>query len=100
MLLQQTKFRLCSAGELILSPVDLIQDMYFTLLGIVLYSTCGGLVLTRRLSSPPLYTVPYTHDSSAAVLTAWLSLGTAAMMFLDLSVAYLDSEELEETPSV
>lgn len=91
---------MCSTGELIFSPLDLVQDMYFTLLGVILYGTCGGLVLARRLGNPPPYTVPYTFDSSGALLTAWLSVATAAMLLLDLTLAYMDSEEFEETPSV
>ncbi|XP_073944784.1 uncharacterized protein isoform X1 [Choristoneura fumiferana] len=84
-------------GEMIFAPLDLVQDMYFGILGMGLFSVCGGLVLAARL---PKATYPRTGDQTAAVVAGSLAIINAVLMFLDISLAYLDSEEFDDEASV
>ncbi|XP_061713128.1 uncharacterized protein LOC133521982 isoform X1 [Cydia pomonella] len=84
-------------GEMIFAPLDLLQDMYFGIVGMIMFSVCGGLVLSARLK-PSI--VPRTGDPTAGTIAASLALLNALLMFLDLSMGYLDSEEFNEETSV
>lgn len=84
-------------GEMLFAPLDLVQDMYFGMLGVALFSVSGGLVLSARVRTS-MY--PRTGDSNAAILAASLALLNAVFMLFDLSLAYLDSEEYDEEASV
>ncbi|XP_022831202.1 uncharacterized protein LOC111359786 isoform X2 [Spodoptera litura] len=84
-------------GEMLFAPLDLVQDMYFGMLGVALFSVSGGLVLSARVRTS---VYPRTGDSNAAILAASLALLNAVFMLFDLSLAYLDSEEYDEEASV
>ncbi|CAH2037238.1 unnamed protein product, partial [Iphiclides podalirius] len=84
-------------GEMIFAPLDLVQDMYFGILGVGLYSVCGGLVLAARTHDP---SYPRTGDPTAALVSASLAIVNALVMLFDLSLAYLDSEEYDEEASI
>lgn len=84
-------------GEMLFAPLDLVQDMYFGMLGVALFSVSGGLVLAARIKSSPY---PRTGDCNAAYLGAALAILNAVFMLFDLSLAYLDSEEYDEEASV
>ncbi|CAG9786057.1 unnamed protein product [Diatraea saccharalis] len=78
---------------MIFAPLDLVQDMYYGILGIALFAISGGLVLSAR-TRPSLY--PRTGDPTLALIGGSLAIANAFMMLFDLSLAYLDSEEFEE----
>ncbi|XP_028160066.1 uncharacterized protein LOC135075009 isoform X2 [Ostrinia nubilalis] len=80
-------------GEMIFAPLDLVQDMYFGILGIGLFTVSGGLVLSSRVK-PAAY--PRTGDHTAAMIAGSLAITNAFIMLFDLSLAYLDSEEFDE----
>ncbi|XP_021192260.1 uncharacterized protein LOC110377628 isoform X2 [Helicoverpa armigera] len=84
-------------GEMLFAPLDLVQDMYFGMLGVALFSVSGGLVLSARVKGSVF---PRTGDSNAALLAASLAILNAVFMLFDLSLAYLDSEEYDEEASV
>ncbi|XP_041978283.1 uncharacterized protein LOC121732468 isoform X1 [Aricia agestis] len=81
-------------GEMIFSPLDLVQDIYFGILGVGLFSVCGGIILCARTR-----TVPYlrTGDYYVAITLGSVSILNSLIMLFDLSLAYLDSEVDEET---
>lgn len=82
---------------MLFAPLDLVQDMYFGMLGVVLFSVSGGLVLSARVKGS---VYPRTGDYNAALLGASLAIMNAVFMLFDLSLAYLDSEEYDEEASV
>lgn len=82
---------------MIFAPLDLVQDMYFGILGVGLNSVCGGLVLAARVHDSPY---PRTGDQTAALVAASLAIVNAVLMLFDLSLAYLDSEEYDEEASI
>ncbi|KAJ8729982.1 hypothetical protein PYW07_017020 [Mythimna separata] len=84
-------------GEMLFAPLDLVQDMYYGMLGVALFSVSGGLVLAARVKTSYC---PRTGDSNAAILGASLAIMNAIFMLFDLSLAYLDSEEFDEEASV
>lgn len=84
-------------GEMLFAPLDLVQDMYFGILGVALFSVSGGLVLSARIKTAPY---PRTGDYNAALLGAAIAILNAVFMLFDLSLAYLDSEEYDEEASV
>ncbi|XP_004932514.2 uncharacterized protein LOC101743423 isoform X2 [Bombyx mori] len=84
-------------GEMIFAPLDLVQDMYFGLLGATLFSTSGGLVLSARVRGA---TYPRTGDHNAALLAGSLAVVNAFIMIFDLTLAYMDSEEFDDEASV
>lgn len=84
-------------GEIIFAHIDLIQDIYFGIVGVILFSICGGLVLSARLKDTPY---PRTGDYYAALITGPLAILNAVMMLFDLILAYLDSEEYEDDVSI
>lgn len=84
-------------GEMLLAPVDLVQDMYFGLLGMALFSVSGGLVLSARVRGSSF---PRTGDHNAAVLAGSLAVVNASLMLFDLILAYVDSEEYDDEASV
>ncbi|XP_075974012.1 uncharacterized protein LOC142975167 [Anticarsia gemmatalis] len=84
-------------GEMLLAPLDLVQDMYFGILGVGMFATSGSMVMSNRVKNS-LY--PRMGDHNSAILLASLSLLNALFMFLDLSMAYFDSEEFDEEASV
>lgn len=79
------------------APLDLVQDMYFGLLGIALFSLSGGLVLSSRIKGVPY---PRTGDRVVAMVMGSISVAIALIFFFDLSLAYLDSEEYDDEASV
>lgn len=79
------------------APVDLVQDMFFGIIGIGMFAVCGGMILVNRMKSQAL---PRTGDHSAAVTQGCLSLVCALVLLFDLSLAYLDSEEFDDEASV
>lgn len=82
---------------MLFAPLDLVQDMYFGMLGVALFSVSGGLVLSARVKGS---LCPRTGDYNAALLAASLAILNAVFMLFDLSLAYLDSEEYDEEASV
>lgn len=82
---------------MLFAPLDLVQDMYYGMLGVALFSVSGGLVVAARTKASPY---PRTGDSNAAFLCAALAFLNAVFMLFDLSLAYLDSEEFDEEASV
>lgn len=76
-----------------MAPLDLVQDMYFGILGMGLFSVSGGLILSAR-NRDSLY--PRTGDRTFALIYGSLAILTAVIMLFDLSLAYLDSEEFDE----
>ncbi|KAL0841404.1 hypothetical protein ABMA28_015097 [Loxostege sticticalis] len=80
-------------GEMIFAPLDLVQDMYFGILGMGLFTISGGLVLSSRVK-PSAY--PRTGDHTIAMIVGSLAIVEAFIMLFDLSLAYLDSEEFDE----
>ncbi|XP_059047171.1 uncharacterized protein LOC131842609 isoform X2 [Achroia grisella] len=84
-------------GEIIFSPLDLVQDMYFGILGTGFFAISGGLVLSSRIRGS---SYPRTGDYNAALLCGSLAILNALIMLFDLSLAYLDSEEFDEETSV
>ncbi|XP_050346142.1 uncharacterized protein LOC126770675 [Nymphalis io] len=84
-------------GEMLFAPLDLVQDMYFGILGIGLFSVSGGLVLSARTKTS-IY--PRTGDHNAALIVGSLSVLNALLMLFDLSLAYMDSEQFDEDASV
>lgn len=82
---------------MLFAPLDLVQDMYFGIIGVGLFSVSGGLVLSARVKGT---VAPRTGDHYAALLAASLSILNAVFMLFDLSLAYLDSEEFDEDASV
>ncbi|XP_026754115.1 uncharacterized protein LOC113514272 [Galleria mellonella] len=84
-------------GEMIFSPLDLVQDMYFGILGTGFFAASGGLVLSSRARGS---SYPRTGDHTAALLCGSLAVLNAIIMLFDLSLAYLDSEEFDEETSV
>nr|XP_037872719.1 uncharacterized protein LOC101743423 isoform X3 [Bombyx mori] len=84
-------------SEMIFAPLDLVQDMYFGLLGATLFSTSGGLVLSARVRGA---TYPRTGDHNAALLAGSLAVVNAFIMIFDLTLAYMDSEEFDDEASV
>lgn len=82
---------------MLFAPLDLVQDMYFGILGVCLFSATGGLVMSARTRGS---VYPKTGDHNAALLLASISILNAVFMFFDLSLAYLDSEEFDEETSV
>ncbi|XP_028026949.1 uncharacterized protein LOC114240573 [Bombyx mandarina] len=84
-------------GEMIFAPLDLVQDMYFGLLGATLFSTSGGLVLSARVRGAAY---PRTGDHNAALLAGSLAVVNAFIMIFDLTLAYMDSEEFDDEASV
>lgn len=85
-------------GEILFAPVDLVQDMFFGIIGIGMFAVCGGLILANRMKSQSL--PPRTGDHTAAVIQGFLSLFCALVLLFDLSLAYLDSEEFDDEASV
>ncbi|KPI93048.1 hypothetical protein RR46_14269, partial [Papilio xuthus] len=83
-------------GEMLFAPLDLVQDMYFGILGVGLYSVSGGMVLAARTHDP---SYPRTGNHTAALVAAALALVNAFVMLFDLSLAYLDSEEFDDEAS-
>lgn len=81
---------------MIFAPLDLVQDMYFGMLGIILFSVSGGIVLSTRSS----YYYPLTGDSTIALIVGYLAILNAVVMLFDLSLAYLDSEQFDDEASV
>lgn len=79
------------------APVDLVQDMFFGIIGIGMFAVCGGMVLANRMKSQSL---PRTGDHTAAVIQGSLSLFCSLILLFDLSLAYLDSEEFDDEASV
>ncbi|KAG6450253.1 uncharacterized protein LOC115443594 isoform X2 [Manduca sexta] len=84
-------------GEMIFAPLDLVQDIYFDLLGATLFSVSGGMVLSARVKDS---VYPRTGDHNAALLAGSLAILNAFLMLFDLSLAYLDSEEFDDEASV
>ncbi|CAG9584791.1 unnamed protein product [Danaus chrysippus] len=84
-------------GEMIFAPLDLVQDMYFGMLGVGLFSVSGGLVLSSRTRT---VTHPKTGDPTAAMLMGAISVLNAFVLLFDLSLAYLDSEQFDDEASV
>lgn len=82
---------------MIFAPLDLVQDIYFGLIGIALFSVSGGLVLSSRVRGS---SYPKTGDPTAALLSGSLAILNAVIMLFDLSLAYLDSEEYDDETSV
>ncbi|VVC89046.1 unnamed protein product [Leptidea sinapis] len=83
-------------GEVLLAPLDLVQDMYFGVIGIALFSVSGGMILSARTRGS-MY--PRTGDSTMAIVGAALALLNALIMIFDLSLAYLDSEQCDDDVS-
>ncbi|CAF4845920.1 unnamed protein product [Pieris macdunnoughi] len=52
-------------GEILLAPLDLVQDMYFCMVGVGLFGVSGGLVLSARTKGSPY---PRTGDHNAALI--------------------------------
>ncbi|XP_023945934.1 uncharacterized protein LOC112051499 [Bicyclus anynana] len=84
-------------GEMIFAPLDLVQDMYFGIIGVILFSVCGGLVLGAR-NTPSLY--PRTGDNTIALVAGSLAFLNALVMLMDLTLAFLDSEQFDDEASV
>ncbi|XP_034830980.1 uncharacterized protein [Maniola hyperantus] len=84
-------------GEMIFAPLDLVQDMYFGIVGVVLFSMSGGLILSARTKSS-IY--PRTGNQTIALVTGSLAVLNALVMLFDLSLAYLDSEQFDDEASV
>ncbi|XP_022128791.1 uncharacterized protein LOC111002841 [Pieris rapae] len=84
-------------GEILLAPLDLVQDMYFCMVGMGLFGVSGGLVLSARTKGSPY---PRTGDHNAALIAGSLAVLTALVMLFDLSLAYLDSEQYDDEASV
>lgn len=84
-------------GEILFAPLDLVQDMFFGILGMGLFSVSGGLVLSARLKWSP---IPRTGDHTMALLAGSLAIGNAVLMLIDLSLAYLDTDEYDDEASV
>lgn len=82
---------------MIFAPLDLVQDMYFGLLGVGLFSVSGGLLLSAR-TKPSIYR--HTGDHTTALIVGSLAIFNAVVMFFDLSLAYLDSEQFDDETSV
>ncbi|XP_053608016.1 uncharacterized protein LOC128673887 isoform X2 [Plodia interpunctella] len=80
-------------GEMIFAPLDLVQDMFFGILGVGLFITSGGFVIAGRNRKS---SCPRTGDHLGAMVCGSISIATGIIMFFDLSLAYLDSEEFEE----
>lgn len=86
-----------SPGEMLLSPLDVVQDMFYGLIGSILYFTCAGKVLTCRLLDSGY---PRTGDVTSAVAMGGLAVACAVVMLLDMCLAYVDSEVYDEEGSV
>ncbi|XP_037965175.2 uncharacterized protein LOC119691537 isoform X2 [Plutella xylostella] len=86
-------------GELTFAPLDLVQDMYLSALGAVLFATSGGMTLAARLQGDAPR-APRTGDAALATAGGGVALAAAALLALDLVLAYLDSEEYDEEASV
>ncbi|CAK1547312.1 unnamed protein product [Leptosia nina] len=84
-------------GEILLAPLDLVQDMYFGLLGMGLFAVSGGLVLSARTKTT---LIPRTGDHNVALFAGSLAALNAIVMLFDLSLAYLDSEQYDDDASV
>ncbi|XP_049869405.1 uncharacterized protein LOC126369155 [Pectinophora gossypiella] len=84
-------------GECLFAPVDLVQDIYFGIVGMALFSASGGKVLSARVKEHPF---PRTGDYGAAVVCGCVALLVAVVLLFDVSLAYLDSEEYDEDVSV
>ncbi|XP_045771448.1 uncharacterized protein LOC123871601 isoform X2 [Maniola jurtina] len=84
-------------GEIIIAPLDLVQDMFFGMVGVVLFSISGGLILSARTKSS-IY--PRTGNHTIALVTGSLAVLNALVMLFDLSLAYLDSEQFDDEASV
>ena len=82
---------------MLFAPLDLVQDIYFGIIGVGLNSVCGGLILSAR-TKPSLYR--HTGDHTAALVVGSLAILNAVVMFFDLSLAYLDSEQFDDETSV
>ncbi|XP_072931861.1 uncharacterized protein [Epargyreus clarus] len=80
-------------GEMLFAPLDLVQDMYFGILGVGLFSVSGGLILSGRTRGSEYVR---TGDYYIAMILGSLAVINAFVMLFDLSLAYLDSEEFEE----
>lgn len=78
---------------MLFAPLDLVQDMYFGILGVGLFSVSGGLILSGRTRGSEFVR---TGDYTAAMIVGSLAIINAFIMLFDLSLAYLDSEEFEE----
>ncbi|KAI5651787.1 hypothetical protein NE865_00124 [Phthorimaea operculella] len=84
-------------GEMLFAPLDLVQDIYYGIIGLALYGVCGCMILSARLRDS---VIPRTGDPTAALLLGGASLLTAIVMFFDLTLAYLDSEEFDDEASI
>lgn len=82
---------------MILAPLDLVQDMYFGMVGIALFAVSGGITISAR-TKPSIY--PRTGDSTIALVAGSLAVVNALVMLFDLSLAYLDSEQFDDEVSV
>lgn len=82
---------------MIFAPLDLVQDVFFGMLGIALFSVSGGLIISAKVQGS-LY--PKTGDSHLPLLAGSFAIINAVVMLLDLSLAYLDSEEYDDEASV
>lgn len=80
-------------GEVSISPLDLVQDMFFSILGVCLFSISGGLVLSGRVRGSP---IPRTGDHNTALIAGGIALLNAVIILFDLALAYIDSEEYDE----
>ncbi|XP_038212298.1 uncharacterized protein LOC119832666 [Zerene cesonia] len=84
-------------GEMLFAPLDLVQDMYFGIVGVGLFAISGGFVLSARTKSTPYWR---TGDHNAALLAGSLAIVNAFVLLFDLSLAYLDSEQYDDEASV
>ncbi|KOB69565.1 Uncharacterized protein OBRU01_16656 [Operophtera brumata] len=84
-------------GEMIFAPLDLVQDVFFGTLGIALFATSGGLLISASYQGS---SYPKTGDSQVRLLVGSLAILNAVIMLFDLSLAYLDSEEYDEEASL
>lgn len=82
---------------MVFTPLDLVQDMFFGMLGVILFSISGGMVISNRVRAT---NIPRTGDHNWALVLGGISITTAVFMLFDLALAYLDSEEFEDEASI